>query len=265
MFVRIRRSYFSEKEFRKNRVVAVITGITLHLVVVIGLFIYQQAREAAEVQNPDDLNFGSSGGGGAEQANEGEVEFGPQQATQEEVKQLHNKATVHLIDIRVLPEFVPLAAITPVKEPETPKIVYKKVKPRKTIIAENLPIGHVRHGGRGPGSGGGEGGGSGGGIGARVGYAIDWGGTGGRRLLSGRIPRYPEGTDRQMLIVLKFSVLPDGSVSSIVPLRRYDELLERAAVSALQTWRFDPLPPQVRQMTQNGQASFNFKFELSER
>jgi TonB family protein len=265
MIVRIRRSYFSEKEFRKNRLIAVVAGIAIHLMIIGALFFYQQERAAEAVQNPDDLNFGSSGGGGAENANEGEVEFGPQQATQEEIQQIHNKATVHLIDIKVLPEFVPMAAVTPVKEPDAPKIVYKKPKPKKSILAENLPIGHVRHGGAGPGSGGGEGGGSGGGIGARVGYAIDWGGTGGRRLLSGRIPRYPEGTDQQMLVVLKFSVLPDGSVSSIIPLRRYDELLERAAVSALQTWRFDPLPPQVKQVTQNGQASFNFKFELSER
>jgi TonB family protein len=116
-------------------------------------------------------------------------------------------------------------------------------------------------GGVGPGSGGGTGGGSGGGIGAGQGYAIDWGGTGSRRLLSGRIPQYPKGTDKQMAVVLQFSVLPDGSVEQIRPARKTDELLERAAIAALSTWRFDPLPPQVAQTAQTGKVTFNFKLE----
>ena len=115
--------------------------------------------------------------------------------------------------------------------------------------------------GVGPGSGGGTGGGSGGGIGAGKGFAIDWGGNGSRRLLSGRLPEYPKGTDKQLAVVLQFYVLPDGSVGRIIPLRKSDELLERAAISALQTWRFDPLPSQIEQKPQSGAITFNFKLE----
>jgi TonB family protein len=97
-----------------------------------------------------------------------------------------------------------------------------------------------------------------GGAGKSTGYSIEWAGSGSRRLLSGRIPRYPEGTDKEMPVTLQFSVLPDGSVTGIIPLFRSDELLEREAIQALQTWRFDPLPPQFEQRSQTGKITFKF-------
>ncbi len=97
-----------------------------------------------------------------------------------------------------------------------------------------------------------------GGAGKSTGYSIEWAGAGSRRLLSGKIPQYPDGTDKEMPVTLQFSVLPDGSVTGIIPLLRSDELLEREAISALQTWRFDPLPPQFEQKPQIGKITFNF-------
>jgi protein TonB len=99
------------------------------------------------------------------------------------------------------------------------------------------------------------------GAGRTQGYSIEWSGVGSRKLLSGRMPRYPEGTDKEMPVLLQFNVLPDGSVSSIFPLRRSDELLEREAMAALRTWRFDPLPPQFEQVAQAGKITFHFKLE----
>jgi TonB family protein len=64
-----------------------------------------------------------------------------------------------------------------------------------------------------------------------------------------------------MVVVLKFSVLPDGSVNTIIPTKRTDELLEHAAITALQTWRFDPLPSGADSKSQVGVAKFNFKYE----
>jgi TonB family protein len=64
-----------------------------------------------------------------------------------------------------------------------------------------------------------------------------------------------------MAVYLQFSVLPDGSVTSVIPLRKSDELLEREAVAALRTWRFEPLPEQIEQKTQTGKITFNFKLE----
>ena len=99
------------------------------------------------------------------------------------------------------------------------------------------------------------------GAGKSTGYSIEWSGVGFRKLLSGRMPRYPEGTDKEMPVVLQFTVLPDGSVMGVIPLRRSDELLEREAISALQTWRFDPLPQQFEQKPQAGKVTFNFILE----
>jgi len=100
-----------------------------------------------------------------------------------------------------------------------------------------------------------------GGSGKSTGYSIDWAGSGTRRLLSGRLPQYPPGTDKELPVLLQFTVLPDGSVSGIIPVVKSDELLEREAISALRTWRFDPLPPQFEQKPQMAKITFIFKLE----
>lgn len=243
--------------------IAVVSSTLLHGALVLGLFFYLQEHAPVIEPNSEKLSVGSSGGGGAEYANkDAPVEFGQQQATQEDPSEAMKTATVNLINIEILKELPKIENALPVLKKEKPKVTARKSKPRKMIIAENLPIGHVRHGGQGPGSGGGMGGGSGGGIGARYGSSIDWGGEGGRRLLSGRIPKYPEGlTDKQMTVTLQFTVFPDGSVGRILPMRKTDKFLESAAIDALQTWRFEPLGPQVDQKTQTGKVPFTFKLE----
>lgn len=99
------------------------------------------------------------------------------------------------------------------------------------------------------------------GAGKTTGYSIEWSGVGSRKLLSGRMPVYPAGTDKEMPVILQFTVMPDGSVTNIFPVRRSDEILEREAISALRTWRFDPLPAQFEQVPQIGKVTFVFKLE----
>jgi protein TonB len=100
-----------------------------------------------------------------------------------------------------------------------------------------------------------------GGSGKSTGYSIDWAGSGTRRLISGRLPRYPEGTNKELPVLLQFTVLPDGSVSGVIPVMKSDMLLEREAIAALKTWRFDPLPPQFEQKPQEAKITFIFKLE----
>lgn len=100
-----------------------------------------------------------------------------------------------------------------------------------------------------------------GGSGKSTGYSIEWAGSGSRRLLSGRLPKYPEGTNKEMPVLLQFTVLPDGSVAGIIPVLKSDELLERESIAALRTWRFDPLPPQFEQKPQQAKITFIFKLE----
>jgi protein TonB len=100
-----------------------------------------------------------------------------------------------------------------------------------------------------------------GGSGKSTGYSIDWAGSGTRRLISGRLPKYPDGTNKELPVTLQFTVLPDGSVSGVIPAMKSDMLLEREAISALRTWRFDPLPPQFAQIVQQAKITFNFVIE----
>ena len=252
----MRKSYFTDKEYRRIRFVAIIGSLFLHSLLIVGLLWYQQ--KLVEQAKAEEMLFGSSGGGGGEGEKADEIQFGPQSDPTEGKKALENTTQFTMLDIHVYDDAVHATPV-PVKQIPNP-VAKKKTKKAPTIIAENLPTRWIRKG-VGPGTGGGAGGGNGGGIGKGQGYSIDWGGTGGRRLLSGRLPKYPEGTDKQMAVTLQFTVLPDGSVDAIIPVRKTDELLEGAAITALRTWRFDPLPMQIDQKSQMGKVTFNFKLE----
>ena len=248
----MRRISLSHSDVRRIRTLALVLSIVLHLCV-IGFLLFLQFRRP-ELFTLNNLDLRSSGGGGGADLKLYEIEFGPQSGnqTQNPVDQEVPKFTVKNIP----PEQVSSVG-TPVIKQEKKKKRQKKVEDR--LFGENLGTKH--HRGTGPGAGGGMGGGVGGGIGKSSGYSIDWGGIGSRRLLSGRLPKYPEGTNKEMPVFLQFTVLPDGSVSDVLPMRRSDELLEREAIAALKTWRFDPLPSQIEQKAQTGKITFNFKLE----
>jgi len=254
----VRNPYHSEKDFRKIRTRALVLGLIIHSTLLFGLF-WQQQR-AAEIARQEELQFGSSGGGGGEGEKDEMIQFGPQSNPPDGEQGRENITQFTLLDIHVYDDRTPVNPVPVKEEPTVAAKTKKKNKKAQTIIAENLPTRWVRRG-TGPGSGGGAGGGSGGGIGRGIGYSIDWGGTGGRRLLSGLLPKYPEGTDKNMLVVLQFNVLPDGSVEGIMPVRKSDQILEGAAIAALRTWRFEQLPTEFGQKVQSGKVSFNFKQE----
>jgi TonB family protein len=209
-----------------------------------------------EQAKAEELLFGSSGGGGGEGEQSKEIQFGPQSDPMEGKKGLENTTKFTMLDIHVYDDAVHATPV-PIKKFSNP-VAKKRTKKAPTLIAENLPTRWIRKG-TGPGSGGGAGGGSGGGIGGGIGSSIDWGNGIGRRLLSGKIPVYPEGLNIEMLAIFQFTVLPDGSVGSIIPLQKTNEQFEHSAMVALRTWRFDPLPSTVDQRNQTGRVPFNFK------
>ncbi len=255
----MRNPYHSERDFRRIRTRAIVTAVVLHSLVITGLF-WQQHEAADQARLKEEMPWGGSGGGGGEGEQDEMMQFGPQSNPPQGETGRENITQFTLLDIHVYDDQIKAIPV-PVKEEPKPLVkTKKKAKKAQTIVAENLPTRWVRRG-SGPGTGGGAGGGSGGGIGRGTGYSIDWGGTGGRRLLSGLIPKYPDGTDKEMPVALQFTVLPDGSVDAIVPVRKSDQLLENAAVKALRTWRFDPLPTELGARNQSGRVIFNFKQE----
>lgn len=59
---------------------------------------------------------------------------------------------------------------------------------------------------------------------------------------------------------LRFWILPNGTVSRIVPLKKSDPRLEALATNYLRHWRFSPLPPGLEQDEQWGIIPFKFRF-----
>lgn len=244
----------------RDQIFALAFGVLLHIMVVLTVFILQ--RYFAE-KNPelltDLLPLGGSGGGGADDNKQNEksytIELGPigDAPPNEETKMIDDHPVqFQLLRIHIKPP-----------EVEAPKVEEKIIIPekrKKLVSAPKVPTytPKRRIRGAGPGSDGGIGGGSGGGIGAGKGFSIDWGGGLSRRLLSGKLPVYPEGSEKQMKVTMTFSVLPDGTVSEVHPVRKSDEKLERAAIVAINTWRFDALPPEYEQKIQRGEVTINF-------
>lgn len=70
---------------------------------------------------------------------------------------------------------------------------------------------------------------------------INWGGGGNRIANKKVLPVFPKNVNHSAQIVLRFKVLPDGTVTGIVPTQKGDPALELAAVNALKQWRFNPL------------------------
>ena len=82
----------------------------------------------------------------------------------------------------------------------------------------------------------------------------------GREVLSNPFPEYPEGLNKNAIIKISFSVLPDGSVSStgMIPVRKENAVLEELAMNSLKLWRFSKLPEGNNQ-SQKGIITFEFK------
>ena len=93
------------------------------------------------------------------------------------------------------------------------------------------------------------------------GYDIDWGGQGQRKIYSYILPAYPEGVDKEIDIRLKFTIMPDGTVGTIIPLIKADTRLESAAINSLRQWRFEPLSSNQKQMGQTAVIVFPYRLQ----
>jgi protein TonB len=93
------------------------------------------------------------------------------------------------------------------------------------------------------------------------GFEIDFGGKGMRKIYSYFLPDYPEGVSKEIDVRLRFTILPDGTVGKIFPLIKADARLELAAINSLRQWRFEPLPPNVKQIEQTVVITFPYRLQ----
>ncbi|HPN39504.1 MAG TPA: energy transducer TonB [Melioribacteraceae bacterium] len=91
------------------------------------------------------------------------------------------------------------------------------------------------------------------------GFSIDFGGRGKRKIYHHPLPEYPAGVAKEIDIKLRFTILPDGTVSQIFPIRKADSRLENAAINSLSQWRFEPLPRNAKQISQTVVITFPYR------
>lgn len=90
---------------------------------------------------------------------------------------------------------------------------------------------------------------------------IDWTGGVTRQRIAGGMPGFPEGQHREMQIVARFVVAPDGQIRDITLVRKGDPRYEERVLAAMRGWRFNRLPAGVEQADQTGKATFLFKLK----
>jgi TonB family protein len=79
-----------------------------------------------------------------------------------------------------------------------------------------------------------------------------------RTILKKVVPQYPEGLQKEAVVRIRFTVLPNGLVGEMVPLLKSDPTLERISLEALRQWRFNPLDENDEQVTQQGIITFRY-------
>lgn len=98
-------------------------------------------------------------------------------------------------------------------------------------------------------------------IEGNFGFDIDWGGKGTRKIYSFILPQYPEGVRKEVNIKLQFTILPDGTVGTIIPKMKADTRLENAAINSLRQWRFEALSTNQRQVEQTAVIVFPYRLQ----
>jgi protein TonB len=95
----------------------------------------------------------------------------------------------------------------------------------------------------------------------KLGFELDFGGKGKRKIYSYSIPSYPPGVSKEIDVKLRFTIMPDGSVGRIFPIRKADTRLEAAAISSLRQWRFEALPSTQDMKPQSAVITFPFRLQ----
>ncbi len=92
-------------------------------------------------------------------------------------------------------------------------------------------------------------------------FKIDWSGDIEREIYQKTMPQFPPDVQREATIKIRFTVLPNGLVGSAVLMQKGDTKLENATLEAFKSWRFNPLPAYVKQVSQTGVITFHFELK----
>lgn len=79
-----------------------------------------------------------------------------------------------------------------------------------------------------------------------------------RTIVNKTIPEYPENLQKEAIIKIRFTVLPDGRVGQVIPVQKDYPKLEDITIQALKQWRFNALPPGAPQTSVQGVITFRY-------
>lgn len=79
-----------------------------------------------------------------------------------------------------------------------------------------------------------------------------------RTIVNKVIPEYPENLQKEAIIKIRFTVLPDGRVGQMIPVQKDDPKLEDITILAMKQWRFNALPPGAEQNSVQGVITFRY-------
>ena len=193
-----------------------------------------------------ELSFGTSGklgssGNVGEQISEVEERIKPEQKT-ETVQQ---NVEVKEVDLPVAKSSSEENIIQPSKD-EKEETIQNKIETTEKV--KQSPVTTTGQGNKAEGDG-------------SFGFDIDWGGKGKRKIYSYSLPSYPEGVQKEIDIRLRFTILPDGTVGTIIPLIKADTKLENAAINSLRKWRFEALDQSQKQLEQAAIIVFPYRLQ----
>jgi len=223
------------------RINPLIFSIVFHLLVLLIFFLIKYSIDYP-VKDFVELGFGSSGSGYPSGGLSSE--FGLiQQSTSQEQPLTQNREVKEV----ELPKSANTEDDNVITQAEKSKEKNTDAKSEKTNVNDesqkksSLAVGA---GGEGP---------------AGFGVDIDFGGRGIRKIYSYSLPKYPDGVSKEIDVKLRFTILPDGTVGTIIPLMKVDSRLENAAMNSLRQWRFEPLPKSQKQFDQTAVIVFPYR------
>jgi TonB family protein len=80
-----------------------------------------------------------------------------------------------------------------------------------------------------------------------------------RKIIHFKKPAYPEKENENTQVQLKIEANPDGTIKSVTIVKTGGIPFDRNATEAVRDWRFQPLPPNVKQTIQNGVVTIYFE------
>ena len=97
-------------------------------------------------------------------------------------------------------------------------------------------------------------------MGTQAPYTIT-GDAANRTVLNQKIPQYPPGLQKEAVVRIRFTVLPDGRLGQMIPVQKGDPQLEEITLKALRQWRFNPLSPTAEQKNVTGIITFRYELQ----